>query len=289
MEIVPEKLKVDELRNILISKFYVPEEICAISNKTQLIALLKERMAVQAKTDEIKFDLSQCEPESSDETPPSTLEQAIGVKYGSPEWHEYVISQFTPDELVDGCPKCNGMRRVAGQVLGDITNSGATSYQVVNGDGGRCVVVNYSVTIDWKLDVPVGYTSFGSIGGGGFRTFGGLADCTEDNTIFGKHPAATAESKAEARALRKALCINVVTAEEKLTGACEEMPKGNHDAGKITKPLEEIIKAKAKALGFDLTVVLKEKYPNAGSVSELKMAEGRSLFDHIVEKYQKKS
>ena len=71
-----------------------------------------------------------------------------------------------------------------------------------NNGPGRATVV-YKVVIDW------GNTGF-------LRTFSEVADVWHGNTddLFCAHPVATASTRAEGRALRKALKIRVIAAEE---------------------------------------------------------------------------
>ena len=275
-------MKVDELRTALLDMGLSPDLVAASDKKT-LQSLLTQELAKKEKFD---LDPTSWESDSKDENKVvSTLEEAIGVKYASPEWQQYIMGLFNPEELVDGCPKCNGLRRVANVVLGDILESSARTIAVLPSDGGRSVTIGYEILIDWKLNRPVGFFGKDSFSHVEYRRFGGVADCSEDNTVFGKHPAATAESKAESRALRKALALNVVTAEEKVTGADEELPKAGSKSN-ITGPLKEVIKAKAKAFNLDLNDSLKEFKKDATSLDELTMDQGRAFFDFIVKKHQ---
>ena len=275
-------MKVDELRTALLDMGLSPDLVAASDKKT-LQSLLTQELAKEEKFD---LDPTSWESDSKDENKVvSTLEEAIGVKYASPEWQQYIMGLFNPEELVDGCPKCNGLRRVANVVLGDILESSARTIAVLPSDGGRSVTIGYEILIDWKLNRPVGFFGKDSFSHVEYRRFGGVADCSEDNTVFGKHPAATAESKAESRALRKALALNVVTAEEKVTGADEELPKAGSKSN-ITGPLKEVIKAKAKAFNLDLNDSLKEFKKDATSLDELTMDQGRAFFDFIVKKHQ---
>lgn len=281
-------MKVDELRTALLDMGLSPDLVAASDKKT-LQSLLVQELAKEEKfdLDPISWGPSDLAGESkmSVSSGVSTLEEAIGVKYASPEWQQYVMGLFNPEELVDGCPKCNGLRRVASVVLGDIVESSAKTIAVLSGDGGRSVTIGYEILIDWKLNRPVGFFGKDNFCPTEFRRFGGVADCSEDATVFGKHPAATAESKAESRALRKALALNVVTAEEKVTGADEELPRAKNNSN-ITNPLKEVIKAKAKAFNLDLNESLAEFKKDAKSLDDLTMDQGRAFFDFIVKKHQ---
>ena len=122
----------------------------------------------------------------------------------SPEWHEYVMSHFERNELIDGNPVCAGLRRVAELLLGDIMETGPTQVDSpTDPDGpGRATVV-YKVVFNW-------------MNSGVYKTFTEAADVWHGNTddLFCAHPVATACTRAEGRALRKALKLRVLAAEE---------------------------------------------------------------------------
>lgn len=125
-------------------------------------------------------------------------------KYGSKEWHDYILSKFDSSELIDGNPTCAGLRRVAEDELGDILISRPSQVFAsddANGPGRSTVV--FEIVIDW-------------MNSGQHRTYADVADVWHGNTddLFCAHPTATASTRAEGRALRKALKIRCVAAEE---------------------------------------------------------------------------
>lgn len=124
--------------------------------------------------------------------------------YGGKEWNEFVMSQFESNELIDGNPICAGLRRVAEELLGDIISSGPSEvYPSTDPNGpGRATVV-YQVVFNW-------------MNSGEVRTYSEVADVWHGNTddLFCAHPAATASTRAEGRALRKALKVRCLAAEE---------------------------------------------------------------------------
>lgn len=125
-------------------------------------------------------------------------------RYGSAEWHDYILSKFDKSELIDGNPTCAGLRRVAEDILGDIVVSRPTHiFPSTDANGpGRATVV-FEIVIDW-------------MNSGQLRTFSDVADVWHGNTddLFCAHPVATASTRAEGRALRKALKIRCLAAEE---------------------------------------------------------------------------
>lgn len=260
---------VDELRTALLEAGDDPATVAAMRKGE-----LRDRL-VKLTTEKIDFDLESIQSETS---PMETLEGAIGAVYGSPEWHNYVMGCFNPDELMDGYPKVNGLSRVANLVLGDIISSKAVDVLVTHGEN-RSVTVNYEVQIEWKLNTPIGFGNMNH--NSQIRTFGGLSCCTEDlSSVFGRHPAAVAESKALGRALRKALSINIIAAEEMLAGSDESAPKAK-PTSPITKPLQDVIKVKANALNLSLEKVIADWLGEKRELSKFTVQEGRDFFEHI--------
>lgn len=114
-------------------------------------------------------------------------------------WDDYVMSKFDSSELIDGHPNVVGLRRVARLLVGKIVDSYPSNVVPM---GENRATVSYMISI---------------VDHDGTRlTFGDCADVTEFNTDipFCLHAAAVASTRAEARALRKALCLKKVSSEE---------------------------------------------------------------------------
>jgi len=209
----PKELTVKELKKIL------SEHNCSIpagSKKNDLIKLVEEinmsdKAFLEATSDETFEDLFEQETGDlvSEETPFVKTESPIDQiedntpSVGSAEWDSYVMSQFQRNELIDGNPICAGLRRVTELVLGDIVSSGPVQVFPANDENGpgRATVV-FKVIIEC-FDGKV-------------REYSEVADVWHGNTddLFCAHPVATASTRAEGRALRKALKLRVLAAEE---------------------------------------------------------------------------
>jgi hypothetical protein len=117
----------------------------------------------------------------------------------SSEWHDYAMTLFHESEMIDGHPLVAGLRRVAEVVLGPIVFSGPTQVFPVQREDhhGRATVI---FTVEFA---------------NGMR-YAEVADSWEGNTddMFCAFAVAIASTRAEARALRKALKIRGVAAEE---------------------------------------------------------------------------
>ena len=122
-----------------------------------------------------------------------------------PEWHDYVMGHFVDDELKQGNPTTDGLRRVAERLVGPIQRITARVVQSPNRDNnGRSTV---SVTV-----------VFNDNNGENFLSYDGSADVFPGNTNepYGLFPVATAETRAEGRALKRALRLRKVVAAEEL-------------------------------------------------------------------------
>jgi ribonuclease HI len=117
----------------------------------------------------------------------------------SPEWSDYLMGLLGDDEKVDGKPLVAGLRRLAEMFLGEIWVSGPTQ-------------VFPSSSVDHPGRATVVFTVQFASG----RTYSEVADSWVGNTdeFVAVYPVATASTRAEARALRKALKLKVVAAEE---------------------------------------------------------------------------
>lgn len=117
----------------------------------------------------------------------------------SSEWHDYAMGLFHESEMIDGHPLVAGLRRVAEVVLGPIAFSGPTQVFPVQREDhhGRATVV-FTVRFANGME------------------YAEVADSWEGNTddMFCAFAVAIASTRAEARALRKALKIKGVAAEE---------------------------------------------------------------------------
>jgi hypothetical protein len=137
--------------------------------------------------------------------------------YYDPSWHDYVMSQFTPEELIDGkYPNVNALRRVVELLLGEIVDSGPIETQT-SMDNMSKAVVTYEVVIEWKLDVK--YDNLLDLSDKNIFTpkrFRSVASSHIGNTddVYAVFPESIAETRAEGRALRRALRLGVVCSDE---------------------------------------------------------------------------
>lgn len=153
---------------------------------------------LEATTENLFVDMQLETPSNTDTKVKNVLETNVPSML-SPEWHEYAMSLFHESEMIDGHPLVAGLRRVAEVVLGPIVFSGPTQVFPVQREDhhGRATVI---FTVEFA---------------NGIR-YAEVADSWEGNTddMFCAFAVAIASTRAEARALRKALKIKGVAAEE---------------------------------------------------------------------------
>jgi len=190
--------------------------------------------------------------------------------YGSQEWNDYVMDKFDRKDLIDGNPTCAGLRRVAEDVLGDIVSSRPSQvFPSTDTNGpGRATVV-FEVVINW-------------MNSGEYRIFREVADVWHGNTddLFCAHPVATASTRAEGRALRKALKLRCLAAEElaknkDIVGIVKESVRkaptsGEYEAGqKISTQQVQFIDTKCNQLNIDVLSFINMGSGNYPSIADV--------------------
>jgi len=186
--------------------------------------------------------------------------------YLSLDWHPFVMSLLDSTELNEGFPKADGLRRVGELLLGDIIDSKPLEVIPVNGNGAGRATVSYSVTFSWW--------------DGTVRTYADAADCFEGNINeeFIVFSLATAVTRAEGRALRKALKLKVCTAEE-ISDKVKVRPKTRSSGGNdtsVTEPQIKFMNAKCKALNINVMELLNsgdERFEKVEQVAKKKCSE----------------
>lgn len=174
----------------------------------------------------------------------------------SSEWHDFAMNLFDESEIVDGHPLVSGLRRVSELVLGPIVFSGPTQVFPVQRDDhhGRATVI---FTVKFANGM----------------TFAEVADSWEGNTddTFCAYAVAIASTRAEARALRKALKIKGVAAEEltkkdtakivRQISSNKESSSGDYDdQGRMSDAQCNFIDIKCKQLNIDCSKLFNEVF-----------------------------
>jgi len=126
------------------------------------------------------------------------IEGVVTHKKSDKDWNDYVISQLDESELQDGNPTTDGLRRVAELLLGTIIHQDSFVEQLPQTCNNFTAVVKHIVQF-----------KNGS-------SFSSLADAHGKNTDrpYDRYLTAVAETRAEGRALRRALGLKKPVADE---------------------------------------------------------------------------
>jgi len=234
--------------------------------------------------DDLFEDVELATPSNTDTSVKDVIEDGSPLPT-DPKWNDYVLSLFEENELFDKMPLTNGLRRVAELLMGRIVFSGPS--QVFPPQSGNEIGRS---TVIWKIQFEDG------------STFCDVADSWEGNTddMFCVYSTATAATRAEGRALRKALRLRVVAAEEvtkKDTAKIAQdiskkkgldVSSSEYDSsGTMTGPQANFIDGKSKQLNVDAQKILKE-VANVVNVSKTTKKQASDVIEKLNEYQQKK-
>jgi hypothetical protein len=198
----------------------------------------------------------------SDETTPNITDV---------EWTEYVLSNLSDDEKIDGNPTVDGLRRVTQRLVGPIVSSISRVIQTPSLDNEQRATVEHTIEVDTGRNV---------------KTVSGCADVFSGNTdkMFAKFPVATAETRAEGRALRRLLNLRKVVAAEEI-GGVDVVDDNELDPSNITsmqiRRMEVVAESK---LDLSLAKFIAEE-AKVKLLEDISYQDARTLLDKL-SKYQ---
>jgi hypothetical protein len=161
------------------------------------------------------------------------------------EWTEYVLGLLTDDEKIKGNPTTDGLRRVIEIALNcDVVESSSEIPQVPSPENEKRATVIHRLSYYLK-DESVPQESK-------YRSVSGAADVYWGNCdkAYRNYPVAVAETRAEGRALRRALKLRKVVAAEEIVDEIEDHVDGN-SVNKITSNQINFIDVLAKRLNIN--------------------------------------
>lgn len=188
----------------------------------------------------------------SDATPENYTSTNKVVSPNDLDWTDHVLSLLSDDEKIKGNPTTDGLRRIFEIALNCVVVE-ATSEVVQTPDPNnekRATVVH---TLSYVLkDMDEGRPDLN------YRSVSGSADVYWGNCdkVYRNHPVAVAETRAEGRALRRALKLRKVIAAEEMVEDIEDHPDQN-SVSKITNNQINFIDVIAKRLNINVTSLLK--------------------------------
>lgn len=140
---------------------------------------------------------------------------------GTPEWTPYVLSKLQPDEMWNGCPTYEGLRRITYELLGDIVDididlKQAPNYQNAN---HSCAIARLTI------EHPYDFEWLGRIAGKTIR-YSHVGDSFHGNgnndPFAFRFSSATCWTRVKASLLRDAFRLKYVYAKEELSDIPED-------------------------------------------------------------------
>jgi hypothetical protein len=211
-------------------------------------------------------------PISAEKTPADHFIEA-DLKEGpadyEPEWSEYLLDQLSDHELINGAPTVDGLRRIAEKCFGEIVDSRSQIVETPSSENGmRCTVCHTLRIIKYRNGQQV--------------QVDGCVDVVYHKTPypFKDHLVATADTRAEGKALRRALKIRVITAEE-LQHEDEEDALSSDEAVNDQQILA--VNQLCKRLNVSVAAITKGQYNTAREEDDLRNLEARLLISKLSE------
>lgn len=168
------------------------------------------------------------------------------------EWTDHVLALLSDDEKIKGNPTTDGLRRIFELALNCVVveaKSDVVQTPDPNNEKRATVVHTLSYVLkDLNEERP----------DLNYRSVSGSADVYWGNCdkVYRNHPVAVAETRAEGRALRRALKLRKVIAAEEMVEDIEDHPDQN-SVSKITNNQINFIDVIAKRLNINVAALLK--------------------------------
>ena len=188
------------------------------------------------------------------------------------EWTDYVLSLLSDDEKISGNPTTDGLRRIF-EIALDCTVIESTSSVVQAPDPDnekRATVVH---TIGYVLNPGTPDTMHLNQ-----KVVSGTADVYWGNCdkIYRNHPVAVAETRAEGRALRRALRLRKVVAAEEIAKDIEDNPD-SHNINKISNNQLNFIDVLCKRLDINALKMIEQIGHDTKNIYNIEHSDAVSL------------
>ncbi len=182
------------------------------------------------------------------------------------EWNDHVLSLLSEDEKIDGNPTVDGLRRIFEIALNCVVVESTTNVvQSPEPSNEKRATVTHTLT--YILKDADGISDPGILN---TRSVTGAADVYYGNCdkVYRNHPVAVAETRAEGRALRRALKLRKVVAAEELASTDEDTPDA-FSVNKISGNQINFIDQMAKRLNVNVVSLLASMSIVANNINEV--------------------
>lgn len=218
--------------------------------------------------------------EKMEEAKMDTVEQKKIPNMTDLEWTDYVLSLLSDDEKINGNPTTDGLRRVFEIALNcKVVVSSSNVVQTPDPNNEKRATVVH--TLCYHLNGGTPETSHLNM-----ITVDGAADVYWGNCdkVYRNHPVAVAETRAEGRALRRALKLRKVVAAEELAKDIEDNPD-NNSVSKISNQQINFIDIMAQRLNINVVKLFKNNQLPADNIYSVSHDDAVNII-RLLSKYQ---
>lgn len=186
-----------------------------------------------------------------------------------PEWSEYLLDQLSDNELINGAPTVDGLRRITEKCFGEIVESKSDIIETPTSQNNQRCTIRHTLTI-------TKYRNTQTI------SVDGCVDVLYHKTPypFKDHLVATADTRAEGKALRRALKIKVITAEE-LQNEDEQEVLSSDEVVNDQQILA--INQLCKRINISVSSFVTGEYNTTKKINDLRNLEARLLISKLSE------
>lgn len=188
------------------------------------------------------------------------------------EWTDHVLGMLSEDEKISGNPTTDGLRRIFEQAL-DCVVTKSVSHVAQSPDPHN----EKRATVVHTIEYTTGRNTI---------TIDGAADVYWGNCdkVYRNHPVAVAETRAEGRALRRALKLRKVVAAEELAKDIEDNPD-NNSVSKISNQQINFIDIMSQRLNINVASLLSNNSLPVDNIYSMSHDDAVSLI-RLLSKYQ---
>lgn len=252
----PTRMSKTELKKSLLNLGYTEEQLADKDGKClkrpELLDKLKDheqgdlglKILLNVKEEDNDTGVSVSKNQEEFETETESTETNIPQpKPSDPEWTQFVLGKFLEDEVDGKNPRVEGLRRVAGELVGELIEEGCDLVAAPTEENRfRACAKAWCVFI-----TPEGIE----------KRFEALADAHSENCFedYATYLVAMADTRAKGRMYRNALCLRrVVSAEEvsKTMGSAIDVQQG----GSIHTSQIAMLRMIADRQNFDISKIL---------------------------------
>lgn len=198
---------------------------------------------------------------------PTTAQPEVVETKPSPNdigWTDYVLSLLSDDEKIADNPTTDGLRRIFEIALDCVVISANSEVvQAPNPENEKRATVVHTLAYVLKTDDPTGVDFK-------HRSVSGAADVYWGNCdkVYRNHPVAVAETRAEGRALRRALKLRKVVAAEELAKDIDDNPDA-HTVSKISNNQINFIDTLSSRLNINVIKLLEHNNMDTSNIYNL--------------------